>query len=726
MDWRGVGGDVIPPPPPGFELDAVPPPPDGFALDAPSTAESRILELGGVRQADGTYLIPGHGGTEPFRLDADGNRIGDAPAIGEESTAEAIGNRVVATAGSALLPVAPQFVGIERGLQSLTTNKGFGDEYRKGRDDTKRVIAGAKEKAGLGYEIAGAVLSGGVTAPETILGRVALAGALGAGGAALTSDVDLTKDDVDLGKFTGDVAIGTGIGLASAGVGEGLGAGVRKLGGLVTGNAAKAIATQTAKDAAAVEKEIASLVGRAGAETQKGSRFIENLQRGTKGITDPDALALAQGVLANNAAELPGQLATIDAAKAAAAAARAAGPAEAARRTRDYFAQPLWQTEILPRMKQTLAPRFGLAAVGLVMGGGADLLTGGDGRSGGFAGAVLGAPGMMQMLRNVAKSPRVQVAVATKLAPLLQSVANRIAQGVTPTAAMLTQYVLTEEALGPPSLAAEQLVSRGGLASLVGDNGSVDPEVAALNAPQSELDSAIAKTVGVTLLGGALQDQNERMEQALTGVFQGTRTAQGKPVDLPDLAALQTNPGLLLERLTNNTGNLASVAPMVASELAATAQRATDYLLSVAATPPKRGPLAPDWVRSAAENRSLRLASEVVANPMSILDAAASGVLVPEQVAALNAVYPMLGRQMSDMALSRLEAGAKVPYRARLMLGFLTGIDVDGTFASIASNQQAIRAQSQKPSNAGTPTQAGADKLTVAQRTKPEQQPSEA
>ena len=100
---------------------------------------------------------------------------------------------------------------------------------------------------------------------------------------------------------------------------------------------------------------------------------------------------------------------------------------------------------------------------------------------------------------------------------------------------------------------------------------------------------------------------------------------------------------------------------------------------------------------------------------MSILDAAASGMLVPEQVAALNAVYPMLGRSIQDAALARLDAGQKVSYRARLMLGFLTGVDIDGTLASIGPNQQAMKAQSQKPSNAGTPA-AGAEKLTVASR----------
>jgi hypothetical protein len=682
---------------------------DPEAYVAGSDVEARIVSLGGVKQADGTYLVPG-GGTAPFRLSAQGDRLDEAPAIGEESTGEAIGNRVLATAAAGAQGLAPQIAGAARVVATGDTK-----QYAPTRDSTKATIEQARAKAGIGYDILGSVLSSGLAAPETLLGRVALAGGVSAINAGAASDVDLTKDDASLGDFAKDVATGAGIGIASAGVGEGLGFGIRKLGGLVTGNAAKAIATQTAKDAAAVEKEIASLAGKVGAETQKGSRLIENLQRGTDGLPAIEgAKELAEGVLANNRATLPGQLATIEAAKVAHAAAVAAGPGKAAQMTRDYFAAPLFQSEILPRLKATIAPRFGLAAAGLVMGGAADLLTGGDGRSGGFAGAVLGAPGMMQMLRNVAKSPRVQVAVATKLVPLLQSVANTVAKGVAPTAAMLTQYVLTEELLGPPGLAAEQLIAANGIGSVLGANKPLPGT--ALNAPQTEVDRAIQQTAAVTLLGGALEAQNEKLAKGLERLFKG-KPDEAKPQAMPDLAALQANPQAMLERLANNAGNLPSVAPMIAAELAATAQRATDYLLKVSATPPKKGPLAPEWVRSDAEKRSVRLASDVIASPMSILESAAAGMLVPEQVAALNAVYPMLGRQMADMALDRLTSGEDVPYRARLMVGFLTGVDPDGTFASIGPNQLAIRAQSQKPSNAGVASQAGADKLTVASRT---------
>ena len=684
---------------------------------------ANIAKLGGVKQADGTYLVPGEGGTAPFRLDAEGNRLGETPAIGADVEASGL-EKVVATTAAGAQGFIPQIAGAARVVATAGSGVDARNEYRKTRDETKRTIEQARAKSGLGYDVLGSVLSGGLVAPATVGGRIGVSALLGAANAASGSTVDTTDENADLEAFAKDVATGAAIGTAAGVVGEGVGAGIRKLGGLVTGNAAKAIATQTAKDAAAVEKEIASLAGKVGAETQKGSRFAENIQRGVEGLDDiPGARELAEGVLASNRASLPGQLATIDAAKVAHAAAVEAGPGKAAQMTRDYFAAPLFQKEILPRLKNTIAPRFGLAAVGVVMakmggaasaGAGIDKLFGGDGSAGGFAGAVLGAPGMMQMLRNVAKSPRVQVAVAERLAPMLQHAANSVARVAAPTAALLAQYTLTEAALGPSELVAQQLVAAGGLASMLGDNGTTDPAITAANAPRSELDKAIQTTTGVTLLAGALEQHHEAVARGLDALFTGKPLAQ-KHARLPPLGAMGVDPQSMLDRLAANTGNLAEVAPGVAAELAATAQRAVDYLAKVGSQPPLAGPLAPKWTPSAAEQRSLRLAQGIVASPMSILDAAAAGMLVPEQVAALNAVYPMLGRSIQDAALSRLEAGVKVSYRARLMLGFLTDTDIDGTLASIGPNQVAIHAQSQKPSNAGTP--AGAEQLTVASRT---------
>ncbi len=161
----------------------------GVAIE--SDAEGRIKELGGVKQPDGTYLVPGENGGPALRLDAQANPVGGPIQTGSD---EATGlENAVATLGSAALPVIPQAKGIEAALGTIGTDKSAGDAYRKGRDETKRTIQQAKDKAGFIPQLAGAVLSGGIAAPETILGRVGLSAGLSAAGQALDSNVDLTK-----------------------------------------------------------------------------------------------------------------------------------------------------------------------------------------------------------------------------------------------------------------------------------------------------------------------------------------------------------------------------------------------------------------------------------------------------------------------------------------------------------------------------------------------------
>ncbi len=89
---------------------------------------------------------------------------------------------------------------------------------------------------------------------------------------------------------------------------------------------------------------------------------------------------------------------------------------------------------------------------------------------------------------------------------------------------------------------------------------------------------------------------------------------------------------------------------------------------------------------------------------------------------ALHAVYPARAAQVAQAAAEQLAAAPKgIPYKQRMMLGLLSGVDPDGTLSgrAVAANQTAIHAASVKPSNAGAPSAggAGADRLTIASRT---------
>lgn len=191
---------------------------------------------------------------------------------------------------------------------------------------------------------------------------------------------------------------------------------------------------------------------------------------------------------------------------------------------------------------------------------------------------------------------------------------------------------------------------------------------------------------------------------------------------LEEIRALSANPEALIERVTANLGHVGELAPGVTAAVSRTAQTAVAYLTKEAQEPPKAGPLAPDWVHSDEELHHFAQALETVQDPMSVLRHAAAGTLTENQVNALNAVYPLLGRQIANKALEQMVAAPKgVPYRARLMLSMLTGTDPDGTMGlAVATNQAAIQSASQKPSNVGTPggsSSSGPSPVTLAQRT---------
>jgi len=697
--------------------------PDAFVSGASGAGSFRER---GVRQPDGTWIVPTPQG--PVHLDEYGEPLEAIHTPGgsqdvEAASKEGVLNRILATAQGGAQGLVPQMAGLKALAQ--------GGDYKKARDEARKVVDVATEEAGLGYQVAGSVLSSGLAAPESMAARLGLSAGLGAVGAGAESGGDL-----------GEMAKGAGIGLVAGGVGEALGAGVRKLGAKLWSTADEALARQAAKDVATVEKEIASLSGQLGGETQKGSRMLENIQRGAAGVTEtggagavgdelqgkliaalrePKAQALAEKVATGALEKFPGQKATIERLEAELAAKAAGAAEEAAKRTSDYFATSIWQGEIKDRIKNVLAPRFGLAAIGAVTG---ELMGGAAGfehHEGGFLGFGMGglnSPGIRQMTKNLAKSNRVRVAVAEKLIPVLLTASQAIRHGIVPTAAVLGRVTLDESSLGNPDLAAEQLAARGGLGSILGAH---PPDVGYLTGtttPQTPLDQAIHQTVGVTQLAGTLDAQHAEIDKAVAGFLGGKATEKPKSKPLPDgVHDLATNPQALVDRVANNLGGLHTVAPGVAGGLTAVAQRAVQHLSTLASAPVARGPLAPAWRPTRSETRIVEQACAVIDDPLILLEHARAGTLTRAHIAAAQAVYPTLTRAIGDRALdAALGAGKRPSHQQRQMLTLLTGIDVDGSRAATASNQRTIQAPSTKPSNAGAPGTAGAEKLTLGQR----------
>src|SRR6201990_1235451 len=267
--------------------------------------------------------------------------------------------------------------------------------------------------------------------------------------------------------------------------------------------------------------------------------------------------------------------------------------------------------------------------------------------------------------------------------------------------------------------------------------------------PQSpgEQSAAVARAHGIATIAASAAAQGEELERHIDKVFKGgasskdagavlgrqdfgakrMRTQGDAALDkrATEIQALATNPDALLDRLNANVGEMHNVAPGVAASLTQTANRAVQYLSQAAQRPLKAGPLANDWKMSAAERHSFTRKLEVVEEPMVVLKHAAAGTLTKEQVEALNAVYPALGRQIADKMLERMADSPKgVPYGQKLMLSLLTKVDVDGTLSpqAIARNQAAIQRTKGPKAEAGAAAapqaaaEKGAEKLDVAGR----------
>lgn len=358
----------------------------------------------------------------------------------------------------------------------------------------------------------------------------------------------------------------------------------------------------------------------------------------------------------------------------------------------------------------------------------------------GLAGGVLGAMAN-RVLREHGSS--IIASLANKLAesPALSAVAEGFSKRLAAVAPQLGDYapMLMSAAANAP---AEALATH-----LVYANASDDyrekammagfpPELPEHTGPQ------LAKAGSLAALGGQLKGIDGKIDAHIDAMLRGggsfkspsdvlgsqdfgakrmrrdDEAAHAQRVD--EVQRLASDPAALADRLAKN-GGVGHVAPGIAAAQAETASGVVSFLSAKAQHPLPAGPLAPPWMFSDAERHQFLEALGVAQAPLSVLKHAQAGTMTPGQVQALKAMYPKLAEDISTRALAKL-SGRDVPYRQRLMLGLLTGTDVDGTMSgmAIARNQAAIKGPSQKPSNSmggGKAAGKGSQALTLAQRT---------
>lgn len=339
--------------------------------------------------------------------------------------------------------------------------------------------------------------------------------------------------------------------------------------------------------------------------------------------------------------------------------------------------------------------------------------------------------------------------LADKLAesPQLSVMASSFAKKAAEVAPVMEQYapiLARAAARGPQQALATHMV----LAQVDPHYAMVAQRAGFTPEDTAQGDAALQKAHGIATLAASVAAHDEDMDRHIDKILKGSgkpaavavmggqdfgskrmrkEGAEAHSTRVEEVRQLAGNPDALVDRITNNLGNLHNVAPGVAAALTNTANNAVQYLAKAAQHPLPAGPLAPPWHPSEAERHEFAQKLEVVEDPMSALRHASAGTLTGAQMEAFKAVYPTLARTVADKVIDRITNNPKsVPYKSRVMIGLLTGIDPDGTMgpAAIAANQAAIHRASEKPSNAGAPSgpqqnkpAKGVENLTLAKRT---------
>ena len=133
---------------------------------------------------------------------------------------------------------------------------------------------------------------------------------------------------------------------------------------------------------------------------------------------------------------------------------------------------------------------------------------------------------------------------------------------------------------------------------------------------------------------------------------------------------------------------------------------------------PLQKPLEPTPDQVAASQRCI----EAVSNPSSILRLAASGLLTPDVVGAVQASHPAQFQAIQQALLTKL-AGHKeaIPYTQRQMISLIMGRDMDGTQTPAMIQASQVAAHQPPPANSGAgqapkSSVSGLGKITLSNR----------
>lgn len=189
-----------------------------------------------------------------------------------------------------------------------------------------------------------------------------------------------------------------------------------------------------------------------------------------------------------------------------------------------------------------------------------------------------------------------------------------------------------------------------------------------------------------------------------------------------DLAQLNNNPSLLVDKLSNSTGHLLGVAPKMGEGLQASMIRANQFLQSKMPQGQNNSPFEPDPDPSPTEISQFHRYRQVVEDPMIAFDQIRAGTIGPETVETLQTVYPRVYEEMKAGLLKnitdRVAKKETVPYSLKQSISFFFGHPIDSSLSprAILANQMAMQRQQQQQPQ-GEVKKSGAKDMTIASRT---------
>ena len=193
----------------------------------------------------------------------------------------------------------------------------------------------------------------------------------------------------------------------------------------------------------------------------------------------------------------------------------------------------------------------------------------------------------------------------------------------------------------------------------------------------------------------------------------------------------KNNPEKLQNRLIKNTIGLASTAPKIAAEIRETGTRAAAFLAQKFPTKPinEDNPLLTRLTNyrrtlSTAEVADLEKYMQAIENPISVVQDFGDGVMTPQGVEVLKAVYPSIYTELQHKLIEKISTTKQeFPYEKRLQANLLFGLPSDYSLTpkAITSLQSAHIAETASPQHQTVkPTVTGIGKLDRAGRSETE------